>query len=55
MKHDDFQGLVAYPHFLVWVTDDRFLPARATFSYNLAIDDHWMQPMFVHLLAHTSK
>ena len=39
--------LIAHPHLLVWATNERFLPAMATFRSGLASKSHWLQPVLV--------
>ena len=39
--------LIAHPYILVQVTNERFLPARATFKPGSATESHWLQSVLV--------
>ena len=39
--------IIAHPHLLVLATNERFLPAGATFIFGLANENQWLQPVLV--------
>ena len=45
--HPLLRGIIAHKHLLVRATNERFLPARATFKSVLASKSHWLQPVLV--------
>ena len=41
------KSVIVHPHLLVRATNERFLPARATFRSVLASESHWLQQVLV--------